>query len=108
MPLYIYRPLLSPLAECALGLTTDRLPQAVHGFETELDADERSGLRCISYQITTGCRCTLTLAGKARAIAGPKPFQRAVTPSAAMSFRAQSTKPVYVPDGALCSRDLIV
>ena len=39
----------------------------------------------------------LTLAGKALAIAGPKPFQSAVTPSAAINFRAQSRKPEYVP-----------
>jgi hypothetical protein len=39
----------------------------------------------------------LTLAGKARAMAGPNPFHSAVTPSAAMSFRAQSRKPEYVP-----------
>jgi hypothetical protein len=38
-----------------------------------------------------------TLAGKALAIAGPKPFQSAVTPSAAINFRAQSRKPEYVP-----------
>jgi len=39
----------------------------------------------------------LTLAGKALAIAGPNPFQSAVTPSAAINFRAQSRKPEYVP-----------
>lgn len=53
-------------------------------------------------------RQALTLAGKALAIAGPKPFHNAVTPSAAMSFLAQSRKPEYVPCGALCSLDLIV
>jgi len=50
----------------------------------------------------------LTLAGKALAMAGPNPFQSAVTPSAAINFRAQSRKPEYVPWGADCSRDLIV
>jgi hypothetical protein len=44
------------------------------------------------------------LAGNARAIAGPKPFQSAATPSAAIVFRAQSMKPEYVPVGADCSR----
>jgi len=39
----------------------------------------------------------LTLAGKALAMAGPNPFQSAVTPSAAINFRAQSRKPEYVP-----------
>lgn len=53
-------------------------------------------------------RWQLTLAGKARAMAGPKPFHSAVTPSAAISLRAQSTKPVYVPEGADCNLDLIV
>ena len=41
-------------------------------------------------------------------MAGPNPFQSAVTPSAAMSFLAQSMKPEYVPDGADWRRDLIV
>lgn len=34
------------------------------------------------------------------AIAGPNPFQRAATPSAAIVLRAQSRNPEYVPDGA--------
>ena len=41
-------------------------------------------------------------------MAGPNPFHKAVTPSAAMSFRAQSRIPVYVPCGADWSRDLMV
>jgi hypothetical protein len=41
-------------------------------------------------------------------MAGANPFQSAVTPSAAMSLRAQSMKPEYVPCGALCSLDLMV
>lgn len=43
---------------------------------------------------------------RTRAIAGPKPFQSALTPSAAMVLRAQSMKPEYVPVGADCNRDL--
>ena len=58
------------------------------------------------YQETL--RQLLTFAGKALAIAGPNPFQSAATPSAAMSLRAQSMKPEYVPCGALCSLDLMV
>ena len=61
----------------------------------------------ISYTAYIGAR-PLTFAGNALAIAGPKPFHNAVTPSAAMSFRVQSMKPEYVPCGADCSRDLIV
>jgi hypothetical protein len=41
-------------------------------------------------------------------MAGPKPFQSAVTPSFAISLLAQSMKPLYVPCGADWSRDLIV
>jgi hypothetical protein len=41
-------------------------------------------------------------------MAGPKPFQSAVTPSFAISLLAQSTKPLYVPCGADWSRDLMV
>jgi hypothetical protein len=37
---------------------------------------------------------TLTFAGKALAMAGPNPFQSAVTPSAATNFLAQSMNPV--------------
>lgn len=48
------------------------------------------------------------LAGKARPMAGPKPFQRAPTPSWAMRRLAQSKKPLYVPDGADWRRDLMV
>ena len=33
-------------------------------------------------------------------MAGPKPFQRARTPSAAIVLRAQSRSPLYVPVGA--------
>lgn len=51
---------------------------------------------------------SLTLAGNARAIAGPNPFHSAVTPSAAINLRPQSKKPEYVPDGADWRRDLIV
>jgi hypothetical protein len=39
------------------------------------------------------------------AIAGPKPFHKAPKPSAAIVFRAQSSRPEYVPVGALCKRD---
>ena len=46
------------------------------------------------------------LAGKALAIAGPKPFHNAPTPSAAIVLRAQSKIPEYVPAGAVCIRDL--
>lgn len=53
-------------------------------------------------------RLRLTLAGKARAMAGPNPFHSAVTPSAAINFLAQSKNPEYVPDGADCNLDLIV
>lgn len=42
-----------------------------------------------------------------RAMAGPKPFQSAAAPSAAMVLRAQSMKPEYVPEGADCILDLI-
>lgn len=42
------------------------------------------------------------------AIAGPKPFHSAATPSAAMVLRMQSKKPEYVPVGAVCMRDLMV
>ena len=35
----------------------------------------------------------LTFAGNALAIAGPKPFHSAATPSAAINFRAQSMNP---------------
>jgi hypothetical protein len=48
------------------------------------------------------------LAGKARVMAGPKPFQSARTPSALIVFEAQSMKPEYVPLGADWSRLLIV
>jgi hypothetical protein len=41
------------------------------------------------------------------AIAGPKPFHNALTPSWAIVFRVQSTNPLYVPEGADCKRDLI-
>jgi hypothetical protein len=43
---------------------------------------------------------------RTRSMAGPKPFQSAPTPSAAMVLRAQSAKPLYVPVGADCRRDL--
>jgi hypothetical protein len=42
---------------------------------------------------------------RTRAIAGPKPFHSAPTPSAAMVFRAQSKKLEYVPVGADCNLD---
>ena len=42
-----------------------------------------------------------------RAMAGPKPFQSAAAPSAAMVLRAQSMKPEYVPEGADCILDLM-
>lgn len=41
------------------------------------------------------------------AIAGPKPFHNAPTPSAAIVFLTQSTNPEYVPEGADCKRDLM-
>jgi hypothetical protein len=40
-------------------------------------------------------------------MAGPNPFHKAPTPSAAMVFRAQSRKPEYIPVGADCSLDLM-
>src|ERR1700722_19248904 len=43
---------------------------------------------------------------RTRAIAGPNPFHSAPKPSAAIVFRKQSTKPVYVPVGADCNLDL--
>jgi len=90
------------------------LPHVVHGFQTQFNTNESSGLyisSCspifiptVSFPLSTDDRGTsvrdedrLTLAGKALAIAGPNPFQRAVTPSAAINFRAQSRKPEYVP-----------
>lgn len=45
------------------------------------------------------------LAGNALLMAGPNPFHKAPTPSAAIVFRAQSMNPAYVPSGALCSLD---
>ena len=56
-----------------------------------------------------GCEITSTIAsgiGRTRAIAGPRPFHNAATPSAAIVLRAQSRKPEYVPDGADWIRDL--
>lgn len=41
------------------------------------------------------------------AIAGPKPFHKALTPSCAIVLRTQSMNPEYVPWGADWSRDLI-
>jgi hypothetical protein len=42
-----------------------------------------------------------------RAIAGPKPLNRALVPSCATVFLAQSKKPEYVRCGADCMRDFI-
>jgi hypothetical protein len=41
------------------------------------------------------------------AIAGPKPFHKAPTPSCAIVLRAQSMNPLYIPWGADWSRDLM-
>ena len=90
------------------------LPHIIHGFQTQFNTNESSGLyisSCspnfiptVSFPLSTDDRGMsvrdedkLTLAGKALAIAGPNPFQSAVTPSAAINFRAQSRKPEYVP-----------
>ena len=44
-------------------------------------------------------------AARTLAIAGPKPFHNAATPSCAIVLRAQSKIPLYVPVGADCIRD---
>ena len=90
------------------------LPDVVHGFQTQFNTNECSGLSSVAIPLHPNSlpppplnlimenegsemERSLTLAGKALAIAGPNPFQRAVTPSAAINFRAQSRKPEYVP-----------
>lgn len=49
----------------------------------------------MSNNLETNEHCART-----RAMAGPRPLQRAATPSAAMVLRAQSRNPEYVPVGA--------
>mmetsp|Transcript_25988 Transcript_25988/g.83587 ORF Transcript_25988/g.83587 Transcript_25988/m.83587 type:complete len:243 (-) Transcript_25988:300-1028(-) len=48
------------------------------------------------------------LAGNARAMAGPTPLYREPTPSSRTMRPNTSTMPLYVPSGAVCSRDLTV
>jgi hypothetical protein len=77
-------------------------PTNVAAYSSVLDLPVRSRQSHSFYLLMIGeqrfeMEESLTLAGKALAIAGPKPFQSAVTPSAAINFRAQSRKPEYVP-----------
>ena len=71
------------------------LPKPIHELQAELDTNKSSSLHHNQLSANRDPRMgSLTLAGKALAMAGPKPFQSAVTPSAAINLRAQSAKPV--------------
>lgn len=49
----------------------------------------------------------MTVKLRTLAMAGPRPFHNAPTPSTAIVFRTQSAKPEYVPVGADWIRDLM-